>query len=245
MDIIESLLNEFIYELNSGNEYKLIPAGRKSAMNYECNIYNEISLQHELGKFLENKLKYDYHVFYEKNMYDTKKEKEQYGWVKKEVDIVIVSKDKEQKEKYAIELKFSKGENARTPENLYDYIKDIKFMELVKKIKEYTNVYNFIIANSQKYYKYELNNNSFNNRYDIYEMFRRQTNDKNQRSFFIPKKPEKIDKYCKPTGKNKGEEFILEKQYSDIWRMLLLNDKDSDKKIFQYRYILINHNKVK
>ncbi len=242
MDKIETLLRNFVSELNRGIEYKLISAGEKSSNNYECNIYNEISLQHELGKYLEKKLQGQYKIFYEKNIYDTKEEAKKHQFVKKEIDIVIVNA-KNENEKYAIELKFSKGENARTPENLYDYIKDIKFMETVKKVKNFTNVYNFIIANSQKYYKYELNKNESINGYNIYKMFRIETNDKNNREYNIPKKPEKVSYYCKPTGKEKGIEFTLDKSYTGNWEVLLANEQDNIKKIFQYRYILINHNK--
>ena len=53
MDKIETLLRGFINELNTGLKYKIIPAGEESIYNYECNVYNEISLQHELGKYLE------------------------------------------------------------------------------------------------------------------------------------------------------------------------------------------------
>ena len=158
IDKIETVLRNFIQELNTNKKYKLIPANpekRKDANDYDCNIYNEISFQHELGKYIEEKLENEgYKVFYEKNMYDTIEEREEKGWVKKEADIVIINKNNN--EKYAIELKFSKGENARTSVVLYDYIKDIRFMELVKSENKFTNVYNFMIANSQKYYTYAL-----------------------------------------------------------------------------------------
>lgn len=241
-DKIETIIENFIQELKKGENYKLISAGHKSANDYECNIYNEISFQHELGKYIEDKLSEEgYKVFYEKNIYDTKEEKEEMErkqddvCVKKEVDIVIVRNDNEKMEKYAIELKFSKGENARTPENLFDYIKDIKFMEFVKKEKEYTNVYNLMIANSQKYYNHKLNKKILKNKYNIYEMFRKDTGE-----YYIPKKPNKIEKYCNPTGSENSPKFILDKTYSGKWEMLL--EKESNE-IFQYKYILINHNK--
>ncbi len=241
-DKIETIIENFIQELREEKKYKLISAGHKSANDYECNIYNEISFQHELGKYIEDKLsKEGYKVFYEKNMYDTIKEKEEMErkqndvCVKKEVDIVIVRSDNEKTEKYAIELKFSKGENARTPENLFDYIKDIKFMEFVKKEKEYTNVYNLIIANSQKYYDSKLNKKILKNKYNIYEMFRRDNG-----AYDIPVKPNEIEKYCNPTGSDDGRKFMLDKSYSGKWETLL--EKESNE-IFQYKYILINHNK--
>ena len=241
---MEKILKEFIEELNKNDKYKLIPAGKTSANDYEYNIYNEISLQHELGKFLEEKLEPKYKIFYEKNIYDNKKQKDNEKWVKKEVDIVIISTDKKHREKYAIELKFSKGENARTPENMFDYIKDIKFMEQVKEYRGYTNVFNFIIANSQKYYKYELNNKEVKNNYNIYEMFRIKTYEKGEREFNILRKPKNLYGYCHPTGNKKEEIPLLNKNYSGKWKILMNNEKDNPKKIYQYRYILINHNKA-
>lgn len=242
-DIIEELLKKFIEELNEGKQYKIIPAKAKNINvedEYKYNIYNEISLQHELGKFLEKELGEDYKVFYEKSMYNHNEKTEE--WVKKEADLVIIRKD--QKEKYAIELKFSKGENARTPETLFDYIKDIRFMEVVKAKKGYTNVYNFMIANSQKYYKYELNNEK-DKKYDIYKMFRIKPKDGEQkRKFNILQKPEGMEKYCKPTGKDGEKKFVLNNEYKGEWKILIKNDSGDEKgKIFQYRYIFINHNK--
>lgn len=236
MDKIEKILMNFIKELNDNIKYKLISPGQHSFDNYECNIYNEISFQHELGKYFED---LDYKVLYEKNMYDNKEEehKVEHYWVKKEVDLVVIKNNK----KYAIELKFSKGENARTPENMYDFVKDIKFMEQVKEYRNFSNVYNFIIVNSQKYYKYELNKTELKIKYNIYEMFRRITKDKNNRLYNIPTKPEGMEKYCMPTGTEEGTTFILDKPYQGKWKMLLQNEQDDNKKRFQYRYILINH----
>ena len=62
-------------------------------------IYNEFALQHKLGIYLRYKLP-NYKVQFERNIgYFYKSSKT----VKKEIDIVIFSKDL--KEKYAIELK--------------------------------------------------------------------------------------------------------------------------------------------
>ena len=71
-------------------------------------IYNEFSLQHELGIFLRNNLP-EYKVQFERNVSyffrnaDTKK---------KEMDIVIFKSD--MSERYAIELKYPK--NGQNPE---------------------------------------------------------------------------------------------------------------------------------
>lgn len=85
-------------------------------------VYNEFSLQHELGIYLRNKLP-DYKVQFERNakyfdIHDT---------IKHEIDIVVFN----DREKYAIELKYPL--NGQYPEQMYSFIKDIKFMEELKK----------------------------------------------------------------------------------------------------------------
>lgn len=88
-------------------------------------LYNEISFQHELGIYLRNNLP-NYKIQFERNISyffnnvkDTKK---------KEIDIVIFKDDFS--EKYAIELKYPK--NGQYPEQMFSFIKDIKFMEQAK-----------------------------------------------------------------------------------------------------------------
>ena len=71
-DIIEELLKKFIEELNEGKQYKIIPAKAKNINvedEYKYNIYNEISLQHELGKFLEKELWFIEKISFEKTIF--------------------------------------------------------------------------------------------------------------------------------------------------------------------------------
>jgi len=87
-------------------------------------IYNEFSLQHELGIFLRAKQQ-GYRIQFERNVsYFTKDSKT----IKKEIDIVIFNEDKS--EKYAIESKHPL--NGQYPEQMYSFVKDIKFMEELK-----------------------------------------------------------------------------------------------------------------
>lgn len=102
---IEPLLNDFM---------ELVATG-------DIEIYNEFSLQHELGIFLRGKLS-GYKVQFERNakffeITDTKKH---------EIDIVIYN----DYEKTAIELK--NPVNGQYPEQMFSFIKDIKFMEELK-----------------------------------------------------------------------------------------------------------------
>lgn len=90
-------------------------------------VYNEFSLQHELGFFLRSRLKWEgYKVEFERNV-------SFFGinerLTKHEIDISIYKKDASGNftEKYAIELKYPR--NGQYPESMYSFVKDIKFME--------------------------------------------------------------------------------------------------------------------
>lgn len=90
----------------------------------DIEIYNEFSLQHELGIFLRKKLQ-DYRIQFERNVsYFTSDNKT----IKREIDITIFNEDKS--EKYAIELKCPL--NGQYPEQMYSFVKDIKLFFLKK-----------------------------------------------------------------------------------------------------------------
>lgn len=89
------------------------------------NIYNEFSLQHELGIFLRERLANIYKVEFERNISFFLGKEDTKNFIKKEIDIVIY--DKEKKKKIAIELKHPL--NGQYPEQMYSFIKDIKFLE--------------------------------------------------------------------------------------------------------------------
>ena len=87
-------------------------------------LYNEFSLQHELGIFLRNNLN-EYKVQFERNISSFSINDVD---IKKEIDITIYNADKS--EIYAIELKYPR--NGQYPEQMYAFIKDIAFMEQLK-----------------------------------------------------------------------------------------------------------------
>ena len=87
----------------------------------QVEIYNEFSLQHELGIFLREQLK-DYKVQFERNT----KSFNISNTIKHEIDIVVHNDN----EKYAIELKYPN--NGQYPEQMYSFVKDINFMEQLK-----------------------------------------------------------------------------------------------------------------
>lgn len=91
----------------------------------DLELYNEFSLQHELGIFLRNRLS-GYKIQFERNV-------SYFGiygnvTIKKEIDITIFNHEKT--ELYAIELKYPR--NGQYPEQMYAFTKDILFMEQLK-----------------------------------------------------------------------------------------------------------------
>lgn len=92
----------------------------------DIDIYNEISLQLELGLFLRKRLYgQGYKVMFEKNIYDIRDEQRGF-FVKSEMDIFI----EKGMERHAIELKYPK--NGMYPEEMYEFLKDIRFTEQLK-----------------------------------------------------------------------------------------------------------------
>ena len=87
-------------------------------LNEEIEVYNEFSLQHELGIYLR-KILPNFKIQFERNV-------KYFGisdTVKHEMDIVIFN----DVERYAIELKFPR--NGQYPETMFAFVKDIAFME--------------------------------------------------------------------------------------------------------------------
>lgn len=119
-------------------------------------IYNEFSLQHELGIFLRERLQ-GYRVQFERNVsYFTPDNKT----IKKEIDITIFNEDKS--EKYAIEHKCPL--NGQYPEQMYSFVKDIKFMEELKS-RGFTKTATVTLVSDRPFY--EGRNNE-----GIYKFFR-------------------------------------------------------------------------
>ena len=122
--MIEHLLHEFMNIIQLGN----------------IEIYNEFSLQHELGIYLRNALP-NYKVEFERNIGFFKLN----DTIKKEIDIVIYNKN----EKFAIELKFPR--NGQHPEQMYSFVKDIRFMEELKQ-NGFNNTYCLTVVDDKNFY---------------------------------------------------------------------------------------------
>ena len=109
-------------------------------------IYNEFSLQHELGIKLRNELKGEgnYLVQFERNLLrfnnlpqeyktinkgeDVIKNVKREDFKKSEIDILVVNED-DTNEKYAIELKYHRKEMGEVPDFLYNCVLDMWFVK--------------------------------------------------------------------------------------------------------------------
>ena len=122
--MIEALLHEFMLQV--GKE--------------QIEIYNEFSLQHELGIFLRERLP-GYKVQFERNT-------KYFGLtdlVKHEIDIVVYDDVR----KYAVELKYPL--NGQHPEQMFSFVKDICFMEQLK-MKGFEKTYCMTVVKDNKFY---------------------------------------------------------------------------------------------
>ncbi len=104
-------------------------------------IYNEFSLQFELGSYIREKVKAEESkLYFEKNVYDIwpeERDKKHKGkkFAKTEIDLSIM---KDGVPECAIELKFPR--NGQYPEEMFAFVGDIKFLEELKR-KGFKNAY--------------------------------------------------------------------------------------------------------
>ncbi len=164
--------------------------------NSGIEIYNEFSLQHELGIFLRNKLP-DYKIQFERNVSFFTNETDT---IKKEIDISIFNEDKS--EKFAIELKHPL--NGQHPEQMYSFAKDIKFMEELKE-RGFIRTAVVTLVSDRPFYE-GLNNQG------IYKCFREECSVYGQ--------------IFKPTGLLKDKDFIiLNGRYDFLWKPVFNTSK--------------------
>ncbi|MBI6873309.1 hypothetical protein I6U51_11420 [Clostridium aciditolerans] len=161
------------------------------AQTNKVEIYNEFSLQHELGIFLRDRL-LGYKVQFERNVsYFTPDNKT----IKKEIDITIFNEDKS--ERYAIELKCPL--NGQYPEQMYSFVKDIKFMEELKD-RGFTKTAAVALVSDRPFH--EGRNNE-----GIYKFFREEYS--------------VYGSIFKPTGVGKNKDYItLTGRYDFAWQDL-------------------------
>lgn len=106
MQIMHEKIDDFIEQIRIGH----------------VEVYNEFSLQHELGLYLRNHIK-SQKIQFERNVsfFDLSKS----NFIKREIDISIYDSDKSACE--AIELKYPR--NGQYPEQMFSFCKDIMFLE--------------------------------------------------------------------------------------------------------------------
>lgn len=192
----------------------------KEIGNGKIEVYNEFSLQHELGIYLrENLQKHgNFKVQFEKNSLDVlgyeepypqKELDERFGKKKirkKEIDIVVFEEKSNSSKNLitSIELKYPR--NGQVPESMFSFIKDIRFLEgLTKKggqnEKCFDKGYFICVVDSPLFYEVKKKKDG------IYKYFRNENFE-----VIIPTETKK------PTGKNNDPVNIkLDKEYNGKW----------------------------
>lgn len=125
----------------------------------EVEIYNEFSLQHELGIYLRNNMP-EYKVQFERNAKNFITDKS-VKTRKHEIDIVVFNEEK----RYAIELKYPR--HGQYPVRMFQFVKDIQFMEELKN-NGFTRTFTIVIvddADGKNFYSGNFTNG-------IYKYFR-------------------------------------------------------------------------
>ena len=221
-DKISKCIKDFLEEYKN----KITPSHKDKDRNdkkFDNKIYNECSLQYELGIWLRDKLKSDkvgikYEIYFEKNTKTFLNNCS--GLSKCEVDLIIIGRvGDEIKEKYAIELKFPI--NGQYPEQMKKFIEDMKFMKKIysvwgKEELKNCNTYCLTLVNDSNFYKVSNRENKENK--DLYYQFR-----SGQQEEKIIKTKKKID-----------DTEIKLKKYIE-WHLL-----NKDKNNESIRYYLVN-----
>lgn len=177
-------------------------------------VYNEFSLQHELGIYLRQNLPNNYRVLFERNVDDIFHKN---GiTVKKEMDIYIYNKSNVN-EKYAIELKFPR--NGAYPKRMFHFIEDIVFMEDVKNAGA-TKTYVLTLVEDKNFY----NPTGHKTTNDIYDYFR-------------SGKLIKRGTVFKQIGNNSGT-MVVKKNHQINWNPVLYNGVPL--KDYRYYFLEIN-----
>ena len=155
----------------------------------QIEIYNEFSLQHELGILLRCSLNADLKVQFERpvSFFGLPKS----GFEKTEIDIVVFTPD--QSVRYAIELKYPR--RGQYPEQMFKACQDIRFLEQLSS-SGFTGGFFVMVVDDHLFYEGET-------RTGIYRYFRGRT--------------PLCGVIQKPTGK-RDKSFEIEGCYTIQWR---------------------------
>jgi hypothetical protein len=155
----------------------------KKNLNTEY-IYNEFSLQFELGIFLRNN---GFNVYFEKNVMAEFGKEYSKDFIKKEMDLYVIGKDNE---KYAIELKYPT--NGAYPKRMFQFLADIQFMESVKKNLSFTKTFCLALINTDRKggpFMVIGKKNTNDELKPIYSLFRSSENSYNNSDQFFAQQP--------------------------------------------------------
>jgi hypothetical protein len=129
-----------------GKIEKVVADPAQQVSDKKLEIYNEFSLQHELGILLRNALP-EKLVQFERNVSFFGFDKTEFE--KREIDIVVYDKESSLLDA-AIELKYPR--NGQHPEQMYSFCKDIVFAEQLKK-SGFNKAYVVIFAEDRLFYE--------------------------------------------------------------------------------------------
>lgn len=125
--------------------HKVIKPFINSIKTGKIEVYNEFSLQHELGIFLRTNVSKLYKVQFERNVSHFGFNKKDFN--KKEIDISIFKSSK--KPLHALELKYPR--NGQYPEQMFSCCQDISFIESLRQAG-FKSAYLIIFAEDPLYY---------------------------------------------------------------------------------------------
>ena len=171
----------------AGKMEKLVADLAKLVSDEKLEIYNEFSLQHELGILLRNALP-ERLVQFERNVSFFGFNKPDFE--KREIDIVVYDKERSLLD-VAIELKFPR--NGQHPEQMFSFCKDVVFTEQLKK-SGFNKAYVVIFVEDRLFYE--------GSKEGIYDYFRGGRN--------------LSGTIAKPTGK-RDTELTISGSYKVVW----------------------------
>lgn len=158
-------------------------------------VYNEFSLQHELGIYLRTKLE-NKKVQFERNVSFFKWSKQNFE--KKEIDISIIEENGQPDT--AIELKFPR--NGQVPEQMYSFCKDIAFTEQLRSAG-FREAFAIILVEDELFY-------SGREKDGIYSFFRRKA--------YLKGKIKGPTKMRGPAGTKKDRQIFISKCHKIDWQ---------------------------
>lgn len=117
-------------------------------------IYNEFSLQFELAFYLKKELPKGIKIQLERNITFLNLKKKDY--LKKEIDLLIF--DKEKKEIIVIEIKCLVKQRIARPITVYNWIKDIRFLEQLVENNNNINCFSIFVTDNSGFFNGQNNN---------------------------------------------------------------------------------------